>query len=289
MINKRVGAYHKKVKPLPWYGGKSGFGKAEWIAGLLPWSRNSTYIETHGGMGSVLCVRDPVCREIFNDLDRRVYNYHLQMRRHKDRFMWEVQYCPHSRDLHEWAMRAADDEKVDDFDRAVAFHVLALQSVAQRLDKPFWSLRTAPTCGNKTGRWRADRVELVAERFWEVQLENTDAVKLLDKVRGIGDAVIYVDPPYHTADFTPYNTKKVEVDALTQALLCQSGKVGVSGYGNEWDHLGWQRHELETFRTSKPNTISERRIEVLWTNYDARVHGSAHQGKQVNQGSLFSI
>ena len=25
-----------KLRPLPWYGGKSGYGKAKWIAGLLP-------------------------------------------------------------------------------------------------------------------------------------------------------------------------------------------------------------------------------------------------------------
>ena len=46
-----------KVQPLPWYGGKAGFGKAEWIAGLLPWRKDSTYVETHGGMAGVLCRR----------------------------------------------------------------------------------------------------------------------------------------------------------------------------------------------------------------------------------------
>lgn len=284
----QVGAHAHKIRPLPWYGGKSGHGKAEWIAGLLPWYKDSTYVETHGGMGGVLCVREPVGCEIFNDLDSRVYNYYVQMRFHKDRFAWEVQCCPHSRELHEWASRAVDDENGDAFDRAVAFHVVALQSVAQHLSSLSWRRHFDPRVG--IGRWDSERVALVAERFWNVQLENIDAVLLLERLRDVDTAVVYVDPPYWSADHTAYNVKEIDVGALTGALLAQSGRVAVSGYGDEWNHLGWRRYEFETFRLPKPNNVDfASRTEVLWTNYDAYEHGSAYQGDQKVQKAMFDV
>lgn len=39
-----------EYRSLCYYGGKRGWGKAEWIAGLLPWERKSCYIEPFAGM-----------------------------------------------------------------------------------------------------------------------------------------------------------------------------------------------------------------------------------------------
>ena len=32
-------------RTLPWYGGKRGYGIAEWIASHLPWDSDSCYVE----------------------------------------------------------------------------------------------------------------------------------------------------------------------------------------------------------------------------------------------------
>ena len=57
-------------------------------------------------------------------------------------------------------------------------------------------------------------------------------------------------------------------DALTEALLAQRGRVAVSGYGDEWDHLGWQRHERTGhMRDHRPGSYTVR-TEVVWTSYD---------------------
>lgn len=50
------------------------------------------------------------------------------------------------------------------------------------------------------------------------------------------------------------------------------GRVAISGYGEEWDGLGWHRQEKRTMRgiyrgTEIGSTYSPR-TEVLWTNYD---------------------
>ena len=283
----RIGEYDKKVRPLRWYGGKSAKGKAEWIAGLLPWDWQSLYVETHGGMGSVLGTRAPVKSEVFNDLDDRVYNYYLQMRLHKDKFAWAVQCCPHSRKLHKWAWHVVGDENFCDFDRAVAFHIVALQTSMQNLRRFHWA-RLTSAVASSTGRWDSKRLAVVADRFWNVQLENIDAAILLDRTKDMSYAVVYVDPPYITAYTDSYRVAQVDTEQLSQLLLSQKGKVAISGCGDEWEQLGWQRHEFDTVKLARPNADTQDAqpyTEVLWTNYDAYKHGSAHQ--DIPQGSLF--
>ena len=56
---------------------------------------------------------------------------------------------------------------------------------------------------------------------------------------------------------------------MTDLLLVQQGQVAISGYGQEWDHLGWTRSEKESrFVFNGETSISESRVEVLWMNYD---------------------
>ena len=290
MLLSSESVWGKEFKPLRWYGGKAGYGKGVWIAGLLPWDKNSTYVETHGGMAGVLGSRAPVKHEVFNDIDPRVINWWEQLRTYPDEFAWHVQCCPHSRKLHERARQAMDDKGVSDFDRAVAFHVVALQSIAQDLGRktPQWSRAITPTTGSK-GRWRSERVAPLAERFLNVQLECGTAEELLERLADNKLAVVYIDPPYYSADTLPYRFRDQDISVLTNLTLAQKGKVSISGYGNEWDHLGWQRHEKEVITrvsTAKKGVKATARTEVLWTNYDAQTHGSAAQSMQP---SMFNI
>ena len=178
-----------------------------------------------------------------------------------------------------------------DFERAVAFHVIALQTTSQNLTAPHWRRFFVHDSFEVVGRWNQERVNVVAKRFWNVQLENTDAVNLLERLCGIERAVIYVDPPYLTAFTQPYNVNQIDVEQMRELLSAQIGQVAISGYADEWDSLDWQRHELKTTRTNKPHESKGARpvVEVLWTNYDAYEHGSAYQGDQMKQGTMFDL
>lgn len=46
----------------------------------------------------------------------------------------------------------------------------------------------------------------------------------------------------------------------------QQGRVAVSGYGDEWDCLGWRRVEKEGL-VRRPNQTARKVVEVLWMNY----------------------
>lgn len=121
------------------------------------------------------------------------------------------------------------------------------------------------------GRWRSERVDALAERLWNVQIENSDALRLLERLAREETAVIYCDPPYYSADHSPYSGAP-DFEALAEALKAQRGRVALSGYPGEWDSLGWHRSESSTVH--RPIGAMERgkspepRREVLWTNYD---------------------
>ena len=262
--------HHTKLSGLPWYGGKAGFGKAEWIASLLPWRKTSAYVEPFGGMAAVMLRRAPVIIEIYNDLDSRIVNWWRILRNEPEKFGWVVQCMPISREEYEWAHKSLDDNSLSDFDRALAFHVYALHTTSTNLSSPHWQRRIKAESGNKTARWQSHRVEALAERLWHVQIECSPAVDLLKRFEKEKNVVIYCDPPYRTADTKPYHINQQDTDIITETLILQCGQIAISGYNDEWDHLDWQRHEMKTFRPARPSeTKSVATTEVLWTNYDA--------------------
>ena len=274
--------YHKRVRTLRWYGGKQGYGKAEWICSLLPWRKESVYVEPFGGMASVMARRAPVKCEIFNDLDSRVVNWFRMWRERTEEMTKLVCLTPHSREEYERAWH--DREHPDPLRRAWAFHVVTQQGLISSPDSPAasWLCDQLGTRGS-LGRWMPDRCEDIAERFLNVQLENVEAVSLLRRLKGSENAIIYCDPPYRTSDVKPYRHAYISVDVLTSVLLSQAGQVAISGYGDEWDHLGWQRHErdaLYRYVGEPSHRGGEKRTEVLWTSYDV------NEGKNI--GGLFA-
>ena len=64
-----------------------------------------------------------------------------------------------------------------------------------------------------------------------------------------------------------YRHHKVDVPQLAELLRAQRGFCAVSGYGDEWDGLGWTRTERPTMSGAAVGRGGPlRRVEVLWTN-----------------------
>ena len=262
------------LKALAYYGGKAGYGKAQWIASQLPWERDTTYVEPCGGMFGVGLARQPVKCELFNDLDERVVNWWRVLRDEPERFGWAVQCTPISRAEFERSIARMDEPSLSDFERALAFHVYAAQCInlgRAAHQKGNWRRRKRDG-GGKSAAWGPERVAMLAERMRLVQLERRDAVQLLDDFAEVEQAVIYVDPPYRDADTLQYR-HDVDRDALREQLVAQRGRAAVSGYGDEWDCLGWRRAERAALRWQIKGRV-EPRTEVLWMNYDAVGQGT---------------
>ena len=259
----------KRLRPLPWYGGKQAQGKAKWIASILPWSKESTYCEPFGGMASVLLNREPVKCEIYNDLDERVVNWWRVLSKYPQEFGHAVECLPHSEAEFKRSKKIVDDLTQSPFDRAVAFHCLTLQTVRQNLHRLNWRIQYKN--GNaRHGRWRSERLTVLTERMWNVQLSCRPATHLLEKLADREYVTIYCDPPYMTCDTSAYKFVDIDQKKLSYLLQAQRGKVAISGTGSEWDHLGWVRHEKQGVRGVTPDEKirnAKAFTEVLWTNF----------------------
>ena len=254
------------IRHLHYYGGKRGFGKANWIAGLLPWEKDSSYLEPFAGMASVLLARPVVKVELLNDLNGRVVNWWRMVRDCPDEFGYLVEHTPRSRDEFRWACAAVDDRALPDIRRALAFHILVSQCINagdNSLSGGSWRRRFKPE-GKKDGDF-IPKVACLSARLRDVQLENTDALDLLERTAGCDYAVIYCDPPYPTANTTPYAMGGLDFDRLGELLQAQQGAVAVSGYEGEWDCLGWAAERKQALRRQIAGG-GEPRTEVLWRN-----------------------
>ena len=269
--------HHTRCQPLRYYGGKQRNGKAKWIAGLLPWGKESSYCEPFGGMASVLVTRAVVKNETYNDLDGRIVNWWEMLRMHTDRFCHDVEMMPVSRAEFEGAHRTLADPSASDYERALAVQVILGQSIIASLNYFAWGKDKAPRRGRTV--WSSERVRGLAERIRRVQLECRPAIEILHWLQDSDYTVIYCDPPYFSADCRKYKHQEVDVGAMGEALQAQAGQVAISGYGSEWDNLGWQRHEKPVPFSGFGKEVAkgaQRRVEVLWTNYDALAEGAAH-------------
>ena len=257
------GAY----RTLPYYGGKRGWGKAEWIAELLPWQEDSLYCEPFAGMAGVLLARKQVKAEMLNDRNGRVVNWWRAVRDQPDEFGWLVEHTPFSRDEFRWACAAVDDSDLPDIRRALAFHILVSQCINQgdnSLSPSSWR-RRFQGCNTPPNPHQPAEIVFMARRLQAVQLEHLDGLTLLERIKGYDHAVIYCDPPYPTANRSPYSRDTVDYDLLAELLTVQQGAVAISGYPGEWDCLGWQS-DGKLHGRSQINGKLDARTEVLWRN-----------------------
>lgn len=263
------------LSALPYYGGKNALGQVgPWIAGLLPWNRRQLYVEPFAGMLGVLLCRPPCVVEIANDLDGHVVNWWLQLRDNTDELIHRTWNTPRSRRVFadSKALLLNGDAAASDMDRAVAFHCALIQGVT--LDGG-WAVSYTPEVG-KVKRRTPKMMQALADRLRLVQLENRPAEDILDRCKGMEHAVVYCDPPYASADTTPY-LERGECDqaALGGLLRAQRGVAALSGYASDgWDDLlpGWRRFDkVVPFRGLGENVATERkngnrRVESLWVN-----------------------
>ncbi len=110
----------------------------------------------------------------------------------------------------------------------------------------------------------------IAERLKEAQIENTDALTLIERYDN-NKTLIYCDPPY-LRDIRKKNLYAVEMDndkhiQLLNILKRSKSKVILSGYDNELynsELVGWFTAEKETIAQ-----MGLHRTEKLWMNFDA--------------------
>ena len=239
---------------------------------MLPYQH--AYVETHGGMGKILLKRVKSHVEVLNDIDRRIVDFWRVLREQKDALVELVRHTPHSREEFYAArtrMQSTDWQDRDELLRAWDTYVVLQQSYQHslRLHRTGW--RRSFTTDPRTPSHMADRLDRLVARIEHVQLENIDALVLLDRLREVEDVTIYVDPPYFkVARYGTHLDDAGDRADLVRMLQAQPGVVAVSGYGDEWDDLGWRRLVFSTKTPMVHNPDLKRRQEVLWLNREPK-------------------
>ena len=116
----------------------------------------------------------------------------------------------------------------------------------------------------------------VSEALQRFRFETKDALDCI-KQYGIGNALLYLDPPYRfesRVEANGYRCDDFDDKHEEMLMLAKRSKafIAISGYETELysDLLkGWRKHCLETFATS--GGPGAKRTEILWTNYEPKI------------------
>ena len=115
---------------------------------------------------------------------------------------------------------------------------------------------------------RPENLYAVAERLWNVQIENRDALKLIAEMDS-PTTLFYLDPPYPASTRSDKNRYTCEMSdddhrQLGELLLNLKGNIVLSGYQcplykELFEDNGWQRIDKNTLANG-----GIKRTESLW-------------------------
>ncbi len=259
--------------PISYYGGKQNLVST--ILPLIP--KHRTYVEPFVGGGAIFWAKPPSEAEIINDYNRELINFYEVCKNEFIELEKMVRISLHSRSLHSDANVIYENPHLfTRIQRAWAVWVLASQSFSSMLDGS-WGYDVKGGCMVKRLKnKKANFTEHLAIRLQNVQIENTDALRVI-RSRDHADAFHYCDPPYFNSDCGHYDGySKEDFEALLKTLQACEGKFLMSSYPSDIlsdysKQNGWFTLNVEQ-SVSVANGVSGKRgkkkIEVLTANYD---------------------
>jgi DNA adenine methylase len=258
--------------PISYYGGKQNL-----VTTILPLIQHHvTYTESFVGGGAIFWAKPPSECEIINDYNSELISFYECVKNDFVDLEKMVRISLHSRTLHGDATVVYNNPHMfSKIKRAWAVWVLAAQSFSSMLDGTFGYDRLKGTTSKKITNKRDDFTEELAIRIQNVQIENTDALRVI-RSRDHAQAFHYCDPPYYNSDCGHYDGySREDFEELLKLLSEIEGKFLLSSYPSDvlkeyTERHGWNQMKLEQSvsvanGTGKP---AKKKIEVLTANYD---------------------
>ena len=271
--------------PFVWLGGKGRL--ADKINALLPRpERHLTYVEPFCGGASILFSRIPSGIEVINDANSELVSFFRVLRDDGEALREYLQNTPYSREIFD-EFRDAQPEALTPVERAARFFYLSrasfMASGGTGDRKPSWAY--ARVDDNRARSFMAvvdEDLLAVRDRLRQVYIEHDDAIAVIHRF-DCGNAIFYVDPPYHPGTRTSsggYADELESHDELLDTLEVVQGMVALSGYPHpDYDRLedsGWQRHDFrlecpagrtrESSDNRKAGKFDTSRTECVWIN-----------------------
>lgn len=238
---------------------------SDWIISYFP--EHKVYLEPFFGSGACFFNKPPSYIETINDLDGNIVNLFTICRENPEELARLINLTPFARDEFKKCYERSDNPIEQARRTLVRYH----QSFGtSNSSKNSWrNVQTygGPRCATM---WN-DLPEIViqiASRLKEAQIENTDALTLIERYND-ENTLIYCDPPY-LKDIRKKNIYAVEMDTkkhmqLLDVLKRSKSKIILSGYDSELynsELVGWFTAEKKT--TAQ---MGLHRTEKLWMNF----------------------
>lgn len=257
--------------PIAYYGGKQNM-----IAAILPRiPKHKIYTEAFFGGGSVFFAKEPSESEIINDTDHMVVNFYKVCITDFTGLREKVEATLFSRATYSVANTIYKMPHLfGELQRAWAFYVATNMGFACRIGS--WGFdkysKRVKTFLNKKLQFD----ETIQKRLETVQLENSDALRVLE----LYDTEVsfhYIDPPYINTNMGHYDgyTEK-DYKELLEKLSTLKGKFLLSSFPSELLDSYIKKNGWYTICFGKPLSATKatlgkprlgRKIEVLTANY----------------------
>lgn len=258
--------------PLSYYGGKQNL-----VSIILPlFPNHKTYVEPFVGGGAVFWAKRPSESEIINDYNRELINFYEVCKNEFVELEKMIRISLHSRSLHaDAAVMYENPHLFTRIQRAWAVWVLASQSFSSMLDGTWGYDTKGGTTSKKITNKRDAFTENYAMRLQNVQIENTDALRVI-RSRDHSDAFHYCDPPYFNSDCGHYDGySKEDFEALLKTLQEAEGKFLMSSYPSDVLSEYTARNGWDTIKIVQSVSVAngtggagKKKTEVLTANYD---------------------
>ncbi|GAC1691033.1 MAG: DNA adenine methylase [Ktedonobacteraceae bacterium] len=265
------------IKPIIRYPGAK-WSRADWIIKHLPTFR--MYVEPYFGSGAIFfSLLEAPEYAVLNDKSRSVVNLFEMIRTRGPELCAQVELTPWARDEYDAAYQLTGDPLED----ARCFLVRCWQAHGTRLNaKTGWRNRGSADGGLTYSLWNQvpDRIAAVIEKLKYAEIENRDALEIIERYSDDEHCLMYVDPPYMMATRTgPLYEHEMAKDsehiALLDALCKHVGPVVLSGYA----HPLYDERLKDWQRVTKQSAVEkgQTRIEVLWLNAKAKRNQVSHK------------
>ena len=255
--------------PITYYGGKQKLAKLI-ISNIQP---HNLYAEPFTGGAAVFFQKEPSNVEVLNDTNAELMNFYRVVQNDFIALEKYIRITLHSRRSYEDAIHINKRPHLfNEVERAWAIWTLSAQGFSGLIDGKSWGYDVAKhTTSLKIANKRCSFTEELAIRLQKVQLECTDAIRIIES-RDSEKAFFYCDPPYVGSDCGHYDGySQKDFDCLLEALSNIKGKFLLSSYRNAnltafKQRLNW--HQIEVQQNVSVNKGSGKaKIEVMTANY----------------------
>jgi DNA adenine methylase len=268
--------------PFKCHGGK--FYLSQWVIDNFPKDFDQyDYIEPFSGAASVLLnkarpkAREPVAKEVLNDLDKGVIAILKCLRDEPEVFIKKLKNTIYSERVFNRELKTLTANQFEsDFDRAITDFIVRRMSRGGMKTNFAWSERERGGQPGDVNAWETilDQLPSISDRLQNVFIFSKPAIQVI-KAFSYENALCYCDPPYVPETRTSKEVYEMEMTTddhidLANALLNFKGKAILSGYPSTLYkrlYKDWRCVKKKVANNSSQQKTKSIKVEMLWMNY----------------------